>query len=76
MIEIDVNFSDECSFYAFLTPLICLDHIPFGLLLFGPARYKFTVKIGAVACSVYCNTSLVVRVGWNVSTERQETHTW
>ena len=52
IIEIALHFSDERSFYMFLTPITCLDHIPIGLLLFGPSRYKFTVKIGALACSV------------------------
>ena len=47
-----IVFSNERSFYAFLTPIKCLDHIPFGLLLFGPSRYKFTVKIRALACPV------------------------
>ena len=44
--------SNERSFYAFLTPIKYLDHIPFGLLLFDPSRYKFTVKIRALACPV------------------------
>ena len=49
IIEIYVHFFNERSFYAFLTPLTCLDHMPFELLLFGPSRYKFTVKIRALA---------------------------
>ena len=49
IIEIDVHFSNERSFF---TPLTCLDHIPFGQLLFGPSRYKYTVKIRALACPV------------------------
>ena len=36
IIEIDDHFSNESSFFAFFILLICLDHIPFGLLLFGP----------------------------------------
>ena len=44
-----IIFSNERSFSAFFTLLTCLDHIPFGLLLFGPSRYKFTVKIRALA---------------------------
>ena len=34
--EIDVHFLNERSFFTFFAPLTCLDHIPFGLLLFGP----------------------------------------
>ena len=44
IIEIDDHFLNERSFFAFFTPLTCLDHIPFGLLLVGPSRYKYTVK--------------------------------
>ena len=47
-----IIFSNERSFYAFLTPITCLDHIPFGLFLFGLSRYEFTVKIRALACPV------------------------
>ena len=45
-----------------LTPITCLDHIPFGLLLFGPSRYKFTVKIRALACPVLRLTKYLKRL--------------
>ena len=47
-----IIFSNERSFFAFFTHLTCLDHIPFELPLFGPSRYKFTVKIRALAWPV------------------------
>ena len=52
IIEIDDIFSNERSFYAILTPMKCLDHIPFRLLLFGSSRYVSTVKIRALASPV------------------------
>ena len=52
IIEIGANFSNEHLFFAFFTPLTCVDHNPFGLLLFGPLRYSNTVEIGALACPV------------------------
>ena len=52
IIEIDDNFLSGGSFFAFFIPLTCLDHILFGLLLFGPSRYEYTVKIRALACPV------------------------
>ena len=64
--EIDDHFSNERSFYAFLTPITCLDHIPFGLLLFGLSRYVSTAKIRALACPVseiQTKTKLVHDVG-------------
>ena len=53
--QIDVHFSNERSFYAFLTPSYYLSGLhpgPFGPLLFGSSRYKFTVNIRALACPV------------------------
>ena len=47
-----IIFSNERSFFAFFPLLTCLDHISFGLLFFGPSRYKFTVKIRALACPI------------------------
>ena len=47
-----IIFSNVRSFFAFFTSLTIVDHIPFGLLLFGPSSYKFTVKIRALACPV------------------------
>ena len=52
IIEIGDYFSDERSFFAFFTPLTCLDHIPLGLPLFGPSGYESTVKIRAPAYPV------------------------
>ena len=45
-------FPNERSLFAFFTPLTCRDHIPFRQILFGLSRYKFTVKIRALACPV------------------------
>ena len=38
-----IIFPNERSFFAFFTPLTCLDNISFGLPLFGPSRYDSTV---------------------------------
>ena len=46
-------FSNERSFFPFFTPLTCLDHIPFELLLFGPTRYEISEKIRALACPLF-----------------------
>ena len=54
-------FSNERSLFAFFTPLICLDHIPFRLLLFGLSRYELPEKIIALACPVF-EISTVIHV--------------
>ena len=41
------------SFFAFFVLLACLDRIPFGLLLFGPARCGISGGIGALACPLF-----------------------
>ena len=41
------------SFFAFFAPLACLDRIPFGLLLFGPARCGVSGGVGALACPLF-----------------------
>ena len=46
-------FLNERSFFTFFAPLICLDHIPFVLLLFGPTRYDIFEKIRALACPLF-----------------------
>ena len=46
-------FLNERSFFTFFAPLICLDHIPFELLLFGPTRYEISEKIRALACPLF-----------------------
>ena len=45
-------FSNERSFFKFFAALPYLDHIPFGLLLFGLLRYDMPEKIRALACLV------------------------
>ena len=56
---ISKNYRNRCSFFphersflAFFVPLLCPDHISFGLLLFGPSRYESAVKTRARACPI------------------------
>ena len=46
-----IILSNERSFFTFFVPLTCLEHIHFGSLLIGSSRYKYTVKIRALACT-------------------------
>ena len=46
-------FLNERSFFTFFSPLTCLDHIPFDLLLFGPTRYEISEKIRALAYPMF-----------------------
>ena len=51
--EIDVYFLMNFHFLTFFAPVTCQDHIPFQLLLFGPARYETSVKIRALASALF-----------------------
>ena len=46
-------FLNERSFFTFFSPLACLDHNSFELLLFGPTRYEISEKIRALAYPLF-----------------------
>ena len=45
-------FPNKRSFFTFVVPLPCLDHISFQLLLFGLSRCEMPEKVRALACMV------------------------
>ena len=55
-------FLNERSFFTFFALLTCLDHIPFGPLLFGRTRYEISEKIRALACPLYKISTVKVYV--------------